>query len=603
MCGFIGCVSKNNIDINLVKESNLPVICRGPDKTTELFSTSNDLFEINENNMNIAVIFNRLSILELTDLGDQPKLSKIDKTMLMFNGEIYNFQELKKDLVLKGISFRAKNSDSEVLFNGLNYYGIDFINKLIGQFSIVYLDFKNKNLYLIRDRVGQKPLFYQVEKNNIFFGSNLKSIYSLNKTNKISSSQITNYLNFGVISSPRTIFDKIFKVSPGSYIKVDLKTFELDEVNYWNPVNFIGNNKFDEEEFFDLFSRSVKHRLVSDVPVANFLSGGIDSTSIVKNMFDNDVNQINTFTVSVNNKTYDESNWAKQVSDKYNTKHRVQEINSEFSTELILESIDAYDELYSDPSTVPTYMISKAISKNFKVALSGDGGDELLGGYERTKLSIERKTLPNSVINILQNIYPNYFGSGQKILFRQKDNAKSYSSFFDDKNLLNMLNLKTNINFSDNYFINLNDDYKELLVSDYLFYLPEMMMLKVDRASMANSLEVRSPFVDNKLIEYILKTDSNFTKLNQKYLLKKYLENDFNGDFLNRKKQGFVFDMENWVYNNLNFISEIIKNGNYVNEMNKNIISLLGRRKTRINALRIWKLFLLERYINNLENN
>ena len=266
-----------------------------------------------------------------------------------------------------------------------------------------------------------------------------------------------------------------------------------------------------------------------------------------------------------------------------------------------MESINAFDELYSDPSTVLSYQISKVISKNYKVAISGDGGDELLGGYKRISLMLKRRTLPNSFINFLNKIYPNHYGSSQEILYRKRDSAMSYASFFEDNNLLNLLNLNPADRYSELFFKESGNDYKNLLLSDYKFYLPEMMMLKVDRSSMANSLEVRSPFVDHKLVEYVLSTESNFMDSGPKSLLKNYLKPDFNHDFLNRQKQGFVFDLENWVYKNIDLIHETINSGEILTDLNKDIINVISKRKTRVNALRIWKLFILEKYLGNLK--
>tara|TARA_S200000501_G_scaffold301239_1_gene288410 strand:- start:11 stop:667 length:657 start_codon:yes stop_codon:yes gene_type:complete len=214
---------------------------------------------------------------------------------------------------------------------------------------------------------------------------------------------------------------------------------------------------------------------------------------------------------------------------------------------------------------------------------------------------LKRDTLPNSVVKFLHKIYPRHYGSAQEILFRMRDSGMAYASFFEDSNLLNLLNLNTTDRYSELFFKESGNNYKDLLLSDYKFYLPEMMMLKVDRSSMANSLEVRSPFVDHKLVEYILSTESKFMDNGPKSLLKKYLKPDFSHDFLNRQKQGFVFDLENWVYKNIDLIHETINSGEILTNLNKDIISIISKRKTRVNALRIWKLFILEKYLSNLK--
>ena len=599
MCGFVGILSNNSINENYLEKSNEHLICRGPDNKTILNSNLPELFDVNID-LNLSAIFNRLSIIDLTDLANQPMISKKYGTMVLFNGEIYNHKELRRALESKGVKFYSNHSDSEVVLNGLSTEGMNFINKLIGQFSIFFLDSKKIKCYLIRDRLGQKPLFYYLDNKSLKFSSNLKSLYH-NQNSTIDEDNILKYLSFGVVPSPGTIFKNIFKVNPASYIEVNLDTFNYIEKKYWNIENYVNKNKFSREDFFDKFSQSVDYRLISDVPIANFLSGGLDSSSIVKNMFDNGKTDINTFTVEVENEKYDESKWANKVVEKYSTNHYSEIINSKIENDLVIESLQALDEPYSDPSTIPSYLISKAISSKYKVAISGDGGDELLGGYLRTSQMMHSKKIPDYIATILYGIYPKSFGTGQKILSKSNNFKNAYSSYFEDGKLLNLLNLKINYK-NDEFYQQSYDKYKNLILSDYKLYLPEMMMLKVDRTSMANSVEVRSPFVDHKLIEYILSVDSeHFVSNSPKAILKHYLSQDFEKEFLNRNKQGFVFDLENWVYNNLSVVSEEINKGNIVNNLNSNIISSLKQRKSRINALRIWKLFVIESYLSDLK--
>ena len=327
MCGFIGEITKEKSNIESLRIANKPIVCRGPDNTSEIHSSNSKLFNDKHGEYNISWIFNRLSILELSELGNQPMISMQYKTMMMFNGEIYNYKELKTDLIKKGIKFNSHNSDSEVLLLGLSHYGVKFIDRLIGQFSIVFFDYEKNDLYLIRDRLGQKPLFYNIYKNKVIFSSNLKSIYNLENDHKISNKQLVNYINFGVVPSPNTIFEDVSKVLPGTFIRVNLDNFSFEKTTYWSPSDYIDSKKFNEDRFFDLFSKSIDHRLVSDVPIANFLSGGLDSTSIVKSQFDNKSETINTFTIGVDDKKYDESGWAEIVSKKYQTNHTLVNIN------------------------------------------------------------------------------------------------------------------------------------------------------------------------------------------------------------------------------------------------------------------------------------
>ena len=311
--------------------------------------------------------------------------SKEFKTMLMFNGEIYNHAELRKDLENQGLKFNTSHSDTETLLNGLSYYGINFVNKLRGQFAIAFFDEKKSKLYLVRDRVGQKPLYYFLDNENIHFGSSLLSLLKIIRDFKIDENQLYTYLNYGIVSSPFTLFKNIYKVMPSEVLTVDLQSskFSASKSKYWNLENFLDNKPFIIDEFFNIFSESISIRTTADVPVANFLSGGIDSTSIVKNMADNDM-KVNSFSIYLQENKYDESKYAKEVVQKYNLNHKSTTISSEVSINEINQALNSLDEPYSDPSVVPSFILSNQISKYYKVAISGDGGDELLGGYERT---------------------------------------------------------------------------------------------------------------------------------------------------------------------------------------------------------------------------
>lgn len=597
MCGFTGVISNSILTKDFIFKCNEISQCRGPDSTEYYQSKIGDF--------HIYQIFNRLSILDLSKDANQPMVSKEFYNSIMFNGEIYNHADLRKLLISKNLEFKTNHSDTEVLLNGLSYFGIEFINQLIGQFSIFFNSAKNKKAYLVRDRLGQKPLYYRYSKNNFSFGSNLKTLLKINNNSfSISDSAVSEYLNYGYVSSPNTIFNDYKKIKPGNFLTVDYSgpKIKIFETEYWNVKHLDSENDFNTEEFFDIFDDANKIRQNADVDVANFLSGGLDSSSIIKSTFESNKN-INTFSIYVDNKKYDEREYIKTVVDKYNTNHVSVDISSQINTDDILESINSLDEPYSDPSVVPSYILSKEISKHYKVAISGDGGDELLGGYKRTLDSLKNSS--NFLSNLFSYIYyayPPYLGSGNKFLSKSSNLETRYRSYLEDEKLLDLLGLKSQKHhFANDLNNNPKYSYKELIKAEYKLYLPEMMMFKVDRTSMANSLEVRSPFVDHRLVEYILSTSNNqLEKLSGKKLLKGYLSNDFNNEFINRKKQGFVFDVESWVFNNIVFINEYLDRGSLVKDMKPNILNLLTRNKTRINGIRIFKLFILENYLQNL---
>lgn len=598
MCGFIGTVTKSIIDIDNLNKCNELIECRGPDEKKSFIGTLDS-----DKTINLNLIFNRLSIIDLAENAGQPMFSETFNTGIVFNGEIFNHRTLRRELENQGIVFSTSHSDSEVVLIGLSYFGLDYVKKFIGQFSIVFIDFKTLQVTLIRDRLGQKPLFYYSDENDLFFSSNLKSLLRLQGKFQIDENNLHEYLNFGVIPAPNTLFKKFKKIEPGTYLTYDFNSSRIfsNKIEYWNPNKLVNNNKFEKEKFMELFNDAVLIRLDSDVPYANFLSGGLDSTSIVKSTASFTDKQLNTFSVITDNTLYDESKWINQVVEAYNTNHINKTINSTVETEDINASIDAYDELICDPSTLPSYILCNEMSKKFKVAISGDGGDELFGGYKRYFQTMNNKNLVQNIVSKFNVLYPGFLGSGNEFHLYSNDWKVRYASFLEDQNLLKTLGIKSNISFIDKYLNYSNLDLKTLQLVDYNFYLKEIQMLKIDRASMANSLEVRSPMLDHRLIEYVLRHENYNNEIdNPKKLLIEYLKQDFTKDFTNRQKQGFVVSNEDWIFSNIKFIDSYFESGKIVYDLDKNILKKLSIRKSRMNGIRIWKLYFLERYLNNI---
>ena len=594
MCGFIGKISKSGIDNTQLEKANNNLICRGPD-STQRFSTL-------ENNLNFSLIFNRLKIVDLSDKANQPMHLEDQTASIVFNGEIYNHKQLRKELESSGVKFTTNNSDTEVLLKGFKFFGKDFISKIRGQFAFCYIDYNLQTATLVSDRLNQKPLYYSIDDSSLIFSSNLRSLVALTKSFNLNDDYIIEYLLYGITSSPATIFEKIKKLEPAQIIEISLngKNFNSKSNNYWNPENFVDTKQFNQDEFFDKFNDSVEIRAKADVSVAYFLSGGIDSTSIIKNRHDKG-EEVNSFSVIFDEKKYSEEKWSREVAKKYSTNHMEINASSNLSTINIEAALNSLDEPYSDPSVFPSYLIADQISDYYKVAISGDGGDELLGGYKRSSITLNKKNVFSQLSSYGYKIYPPFLGTGNFFLSKSKNINTAYQSFFKDEKLLKLLklsdkNIKKIINLDKNI-----DPYKAMLLQDYKYYLPEMMMYKVDRTSMANSLEIRSPFVDHHLVEYVLSTSLHENNLNiNKNLLKNYLLPDFSEDFVNREKKGFVFDVENWVYNNLDYITEFLNEGIYFTKLPKNTLRQLSFYKTRINANRIWRLFVLEYYFSRL---
>ena len=408
MCGFIGSVTNERISENLLESCNKRIECRGPDEKIVL---NNKKFGSNEQFHNF--IFNRLSIIDLSKKASQPMVSDQFNTLIMFNGEIYNHRELRKNLESYKINFKSSHSDTETLLYGLSYLGFDFLNDINGQFSIFFQNIEKNEYFLIRDRAGQKPLYYSYNNDQLFFGSDLKSVSNLSNNLSINNDQLVNYLNFGTTINPNTFFENVQAVLPGECIKFSFDSNQQiikDGFKYWELSEFLDEKDFKDEEFISLFEDSVWKRLESDVPISSFVSGGLDSTAVVKALSKKS-NNLNTFSMVTDSKIFDETEYMKQVVDKYKTNHSIEVINSSVNFEEIKSIVLSFDDIIYDPSIIPTYILSKNISKNYKVALSGDGGDELLSGYEHYKNFTSNKNFPSKFSNALYSFYPGYFGS------------------------------------------------------------------------------------------------------------------------------------------------------------------------------------------------
>ena len=292
---------------------------------------------------------------------------------------------------------------------------------------------KNK-VYLIRDRVGQKPLFYKFNSYNLCFSSGLRPLALSENQININENSLVDYLDYGVVPSPNTIFKEIYKVEPAEIVQFDISNeIKLErKYKYWEIEKYIDNKSFEEDIFFDKFSSAVTKRLESDVPIAALSSGGIDSSSIIKNLSSSQKN-LSTFSVGYSDPKYDESEWFLKVSEKYGTNQTSSIIEIKNLDRKLNESIESFDEPYSDPSTLPSYLISKEISKNYKVAISGDGGDELLFGYKRSKY-MSRYKPKKYISNSIDKIYPKFLGTGNNFKKYNNEKINAYASFFSDKN-------------------------------------------------------------------------------------------------------------------------------------------------------------------------
>jgi len=613
MCGIAGF---NWNDKGLVRSITDLLVHRGPD----------DSGFYNDKHMSLGN--RRLSIIDLSKKGNQPISNEDGTKYIVFNGEIYNFAELRSELQKKGHKFRS-DTDTEVIIHSYEEYGKKCVEKFNGMFAFAIWDSRKKELFLARDRLGIKPLFYYFNGKKFIFASEIKSILKARIHTTIDNKSLYFYLTHGYTPSNKSFFKDIYKLEAGCTLL--LKNSEIKIERYWK-IDF--SKKIDKNEDYFIekirghLDLSVKRRLIADVPVGAFLSGGIDSSAIVayiKKYKDN----LKTFSVSFDYEQFDESKYAKIVSEKFQTKHYELSFGSEDVIKLIPKLVKQYDEPFGDPSMIPTYMVSELARKHVTVSLSGDGGDESFLGYDRYKqykiINYQNylpKVILKNTINPLINSLSNLTNSPwlQKIsrylefntLRDNEQYSKLRSSFSED--IRNNLFL-SNYNFYDYYkkFFNYRNYLENISNTDINTYLVDDILTKLDRSSMFASLESRVPFLDHTFIEFSSTIPMNLKLrgMETKYIFKKSLVGTLPKSIIYRKKQGFTFPLEIYIRkelkslikDNLSEKSELHK---YVNKdyINKLLKLHYNKEKNYTNGL--WLIFILklwlDEYLNKNEN-
>ena len=600
MCGICGKVNfsiSNIINEELLHRMTNIIEHRGPDDTG---------FYMNKN---VGLGIRRLSIIDL-ETGHQP-ISNEDKSIwIVLNGEIYNFVELRNSLVAKGHSFRT-NSDTEVIVHLYEEFGEECVQKLRGMFAFALWDISAQKLFLARDRIGQKPLYYSIVDGSLIFGSEIKVILQDPKIERrIDRQALDEYLEYGFILSPKTIFKGIYKVPPAHYL-----TYNNGKINikrYWNVEYNSDKNK--SEEFYtqrltELIHESVKLRLMSDVPLGSFLSGGLDSSLIVAIMSGMSNQPVKTFSIGYKENSFNELKYARIVSDHFNTDHHELEVNCEVES-LLPKLVWHLDEPFADSSIIPTYYVSKMTKQHVKVALSGDAADEIFAGYRRYKarrminyFNYIPKWIQDKFLYDLSRYLP------ESVAYTGTNNIKKCKRFLEtartvtkdpwfssapifnkeQKDRLYKNNFEKNLQFDSPKFFDVNyqpplpfvnlmpkdqDQVTHMLLRDLMTSLPEQMLNRVDRMSMAASLEVRAPLLDHKIIEFMatVPTSLKLKGFTSKYILKKSVEHLLPKNIVYRNKQGFAMPMASWLKHDLKsyvgdyLLSETSQSHNYFNK-------------------------------------
>jgi len=630
MCGITGKIyfSNNIVSRQDILTMNDKIIYRGPDDGGVYISPDRK----------VGLGHRRLSVIDLSSFGHQP-MSYLKRYQIVFNGEIYNFKEKKIELQKEGYSFRSK-SDTEVILALYDKYKEKCLEHLRGMFSLVIYDEKENTIFCARDRVGKKPFKYYLDENVFIFASELKAILTQKEYKKeLDYVAIHHYLTLQYIPAPLTGFKNIKKLEPAHYLKINLDTKEIKKERYWkldySQKLYLSENEW-KKRILEKLEESVKLRMISDVPLGAFLSGGIDSSAIVAMMSKLSSKPIKTFSVGFKENKYNELPYARIIANKFKTDH-VEFIVEPNAIEILPMLVRQFEEPFADSSALPTYYVSKMTRGYVTVALNGDGGDENFGGYgsfsvfkfslKYEKIKILNNLLILPLIKVVSNlfkkdIFDKIFRFSRSIDLDYKERYTDYTQYFpnDQKFSIYTGKFKREIGKNNNTYKIMAGKFEESMAKnkmDQLFYqhfntyLPNDLMAKVDMSSMLVSLESRSPFLDNEFIELCAKIPANLKIKgfnSKKYILKKSLEGLVPKEILYRKKMGFCLPIDNWFRKDLKqYIFDKLLNGKIIKSelFKKDVIKnmLEEHCNTKINhSFKIWSLLTLELWFEEYFN-
>lgn len=581
MCGLTGfwgyqsSYSKQHLKA-IVSKMSSNIQSRGPDSSGVWV----------DENKQLAIGHQRLSIIDLSLAGHQPMCSRTGNSVIAYNGEVYNANDIRDELVKEGVQFKGY-SDTEVVVEACEIWGVTkAVKKLIGMFAFALWDVRSETLVLVRDRLGIKPLYWGNINHTVFFGSQLKSFYPHPKFEPaICKMALSKFLQFNYIPAPYSIFDKIYKVNPGTILRFT-KYGEKHEEVYWQLSDYAGLEKDDRDESDiilateSLMKDSISKRMISDVPLGAFLSGGIDSSVVVALMQSQASMPVKTFSIGFSESDYNEAHYAKRVAKHLGTEHHEWYVTSKEAQDVIPKIPDIFDEPFADMSQIPTYLVSKLAREHVAVSLSGDGGDELFSGYNRYKFveqvwdKIGKAPYPFREIGkrsltmlppkhwdrlsylLPKKIKPKRFGDkihkfaklmSSRDIFEYYEKCISFwqpseqivSNFLcDDESVWSKYSVPSNLNYIE-----------KMQLLDTYTYLPDDILAKVDRASMAVGLEARVPLLDHRLVEAAWKTPFNLKmrKGQTKWILRKILEKYVPNELIDRPKMGFGVPVGDWL--------------------------------------------------------
>ena len=577
MCGIAGFIdfhkksTKSNIQ-SMIE----PLNHRGPDgEGVSLFKSKNAI---------IGFGHKRLSIIDLSQAGKQPMA--LNHLHITYNGEIYNYQEIKNELLELGHHFNGE-SDTEMILHAYTEWGIKAVERFIGMFAIALFDEKKQEVVFIRDRAGVKPLFYYQKNDLILFSSELKSFHEHPEfEKKLDLNAVAAYMQYGNVPTPHCIFKNCGKIKPGHYLKINLENKSQQEIQYWNVYDFYNQPKlnlsFPEAKIQtkELLKSAFNYRMVADVPVGVFLSGGYDSTTVSSLIQAESTARLKTFTIGVPDIGLNEAPYARDIAKHLGTDHTEINCTEEEAIEMIKDLPFFYDEPFADSSAIPTTLVSKAARKDVTVALSADGGDEIFGGYNRYdfmhRYGKTLNSIPKAVRKILVGAMGNISSEKNPVL---KDKYNFHNRYEKLKTVLNdpsekeiMLSLSQQFNDEQmksvmkSEFTSLPtmfqskemlEDFKSplsyMMAIDFQTYMLDDILQKVDRATMTNSLEGREPMLDHRILEFAAQLPDEYKYQNgiKKRILREITHDYIPKELLDRPKMGFAIPIAKWLKNEL----------------------------------------------------
>ncbi|MBS1773715.1 MAG: asparagine synthase (glutamine-hydrolyzing) [Bacteroidetes bacterium] len=572
MCGITGYYAfKSNAATNLTKitQSTDKIILRGPD--------SGGVFTHEQ----VALGQRRLSIIDTSTGASQPMFDVTNRYVIVFNGEIFNYKQLSEKYLQntwQRIGGAKTTSDTEVLLYLLIEYGTSCLEWLAGFFAFAFYDKETKKLILARDRFGKKPLLYHATDEHMAFGSEMKALLEWNIPKELNYNALYHYLQLTYIPQPQSMFKGVLKLLPGHYMICDNTGIKEQGSYYQTTINSSGYNKYTyeqaQQQLVEAMEVSVQERMIADVPLGAFLSGGIDS-SVVVALASKYTDKLNTFSIGYkDNAFFDETKYAQLVAKKYNTNHTVFSLANNDFLEHVYDVLDYLDEPFADSSAIPQYILCYHTRKHVTVALSGDGGDEVFAGYNKhaAEWKVRQSSITNTLIkaglplwqmlprgrnNKVTNLFRQLYKFAEGAKLSAKDRYWLWASFNTQQQVNELLSdkSKSHINHSllnaEEAAILQNiksDDFNEILLTDMNLVLPGDMLVKVDLMSMANSLEVRSPFLDYKVVDFAFSLPPSY-KIDGS-MKKKIVQDAFRPllpeEIYNRPKHGFDIPLQDW---------------------------------------------------------